>query len=1831
MSEFTDRRDELSKARADQRDAATELARARDRLASLEQRLDDRRRVAVDGRSDEQVEALTAARGDAVAAVERARATTGDRRATALAALRRFDQVADPRRQVAELARSVPLLLFPLRLETRFKRVRPAGGAPKDQLWVRVFPDTCLVDSFEPRPSVTEIETVRRYWTAVWRAAGSQAAERAAWRNLVASHGAGRGRWLSEQHLPTNPGDKPAPPNAATVLLVVGLDDAVTVAERAAVATYWGAAWRAAGGGPDEATARATLVAAFGGDVERVDALRTTSRPLGLDDPPPAGTTRSNATVDVAVAVFSTVDDAPTQSWNRPPQVVALPDRLVCALETTAAGRIEVLGAMIPSPVHVGPDPHGATPFVVTDGDLTVPDELQWMIDFDRAVDDGLGFRIDLPPEVAAAGVDRVTVIGVRLGDGPEDSATLLEELLAHHRDGRGGLAVLRQGTPTNNGDEDGAGFTRTDDADATFDEHLLGTALPDAPPEERLDGRWLADWLGIDPQVIGSVPGAFGTDQLEARAMNVALWPATLGYFLETMMAPVVGTASADDARWFMSNFVSGRGALPAIRIGAQPYGILPAVAFDRLGPEQAVDDSRTSFLRRLLALLRIADADWAQFSRQVRSLGRPSANFDADVLDVLGLHPSSAEMHFRYAQGLDHIVNLGGLLDFAAPMTKAIFSARLDRQATDLLGRFGAGADPPAILDKYFLPGHGKLLGDIIDDRPVSETEHVRVWTTDGASYLAWLATAAGTSLEAVRAQDGFIDDRPPRALLYLLLRHGILLGFHDAAVKLHARTGTPQAAILAMKREPAFVHVAGVASESRWAPLLEVDPAITGDPRRTIGDHIARNVGRLRETAHLGEQVAAIRRLAPVPTARLERLLAEHVDLCSYRFDAWRLGCVHHHVERLRAQQPKGIHVGAYGWLEDLRPSGAVRTPVVLDDELGAVFQREGETPLERDSANGGFIHAPSLDHAITAAVLRAGHLSHQGTATASTLAVNLSSARVRTALSTLEGIRNGQSLSALLGYRLERGLHDRGGITEVDRFIQPLRKAFPLVADRLAPTRTDAEISADAAAARNVVDGLRLVEHVTSRPDRAHYPFGKALPMASPSERTAIDEEVGRLLDLHDALGDLALAEAVHQAAQGRYDAAGAILDTVTTGAHPPDPDVVRTPHKGVALTHRLALHLDPNATAGAGATPRARAEPRLDRWIESVLPPAGDIACSVRWTDPRSGAPGQAVVTMAELGLRPLDLIAIVETDGEQAMTELDDRVIAHVLANHDVPLDAAPVIEYLTPVAGRLRLVDVASLLRTLRNMLRRARPLRPSDATLANEAASAAEGDVSLDRGRVAGPLADLTQLRDDLDAFVGQIVAPLDDLATRRQEVLDALDEHIETAAQLFARAASFGVPQTGWGFAYAWRTREATALVARVNARAAVWAARLTDFDTLLAEFDALPADRQGEERLIRLRRAEISVSATVSEVPPDLADLRAALPGRRNAFEARRATLAAVVASPPPTYAALLASVASHLPLTDVDLEPFDLNPEADRAVAFIRDLAAAVGVVAGEVRRRGAAAAAALTAHDAAVGGSERVDALATAAKAMLGDEAMLVPDTEVPASQAAELANALGASRSGSLTDHLRTNLGVELPVEEWLTGVARVREQARAWEQATIAAAAFGRTEPALTPVQLPFIPGDHWLALPFPDDAALDRDRVLYTAHLPAAFDPAAPRCGLLLDEWTEVVPTAPLDTGIATHFDRPSSEPPNTLLLVVPTADDGHWTWDDVAGALDDTLSLARKRAVEPVHLDATPYGRFLPAIVMATTLQEISIGVSLAANNDLVRFVREVPDG
>ena len=233
-------------------------------------------------------------------------------------------------------------------------------------------------------------------------------------------------------------------------------------------------------------------------------------------------------------------------------------------------------------------------------------------------------------------------------------------------------------------------------------------------------------------------------------------------------------------------------------------------------------------------------------------------------------------------------------------------------------------------------------------------------------------------------------------------------------------------------------------------------------------------------------------ALEEQAVIDLPGVERLLCECLDTTTHRVDAWVTSLATARLQRTREEQPAGLRTGAYGWLADVEPL-----------EPG------------RRTAGDGYIVAPSLHHATTAAVLRSGWLAHSDRRA---LAVNLTSARVRRALALLDGAHAGQPLEALLGYSFERGLHEAG----LDRLIAPFRARYPL-APLVDPAAAGATEAQAAIAARNVVDGQAL------RHDRAAFD-GDAPPLAGgdPGLDT-VRALLSELDDAVDSVGDLLLAE------------------------------------------------------------------------------------------------------------------------------------------------------------------------------------------------------------------------------------------------------------------------------------------------------------------------------------------------------------------------------------------------------------------------------------------------------------------------------------------------------------------------------------------------------------------------------------------------------------------------------------------------------------------------------------------------------------------------------
>ncbi|MCI0390507.1 MAG: hypothetical protein MOB07_17320 [Acidobacteria bacterium] len=1871
MAEFDQIRGELGRVRTERDFADDELALARERVKRI-----IRQQAELDRISNPEGDAHEAERRRLIEERERAegqlRAALDKRaraKATEVNLFGRFSEFTDPTKSIQRLNDNIPILLMPVRLETRFKTISDPGAAPVNQLWVRVFPDDCWIDSFDPLLTKTEVDNAKTYWIGIWKAGGIEDQERAAWRTLASSHGSGRASWIISQYQPVNATSTSTKADAHDVILTIATETPLAAAEEAAANTFWRDVWLAEGDAAEVAAAQAALEGAVG--QSRASEIITKYQPVNFSDPLPAGVDRDEINVSVATVVFATVETKQS-SWARAPKINILPDRFVFLGYEGETLTATAIGNPVLSPLIVGPDPSAPKEEQIQHdgaGEILVPDEMKWMTDFNRAVEAGMGFRINLNATQAGRGFSRVLVIGLRLNADEQKAKGELETLFRHHSLSRKGLAVVPQGTPTNNTEAVGSGFDRLDDPDETFNDRKGPLFTSKTGWLDKKDGQWIAEYLGLDSKLFENIHNAGSSDQLTERAMNIALWPATFAHWMEAMMSPVFTRNGIEQTRDFFNHYVIGAGAIPAIRIGTQPYGILPATKLSRMNwitqrePRivgELRQDPTLAFLRRLYPILTAIDADWRNMLDDVSFVGK-EGDAHKILLDIIGLNPASVEWSQRYAESLKTLFNRLNLMGFGG-FILAIIVALQRAAAHQLIQNLGGNLNvEPKIFEKIFSGKHSQLKGGVVDDKPLSETEEIRAYTDADKNYIQWLIDSAETSFEALYEQTGFKDDKPPTALLFILLRHAVQLGYHDVSIRAREDAGllTAQEAVAARIDDP-FLHIRdnSAVSESRYQPLYAAAPAITGNPTQPVHQFITAQLPTFNFAFYLREQLAALERLKSQSTARLERAFADHVDCCAYRLDSWLLGIVNYQLSLMRnireqgeAEVRQGIYLGAYAWLEDLKPENKILTAVDLrDPELINDFGGPDRPPLMRDSTNEGYIHAPSLNHAVAAAVLRNGFVSNASPENRKTMAVNLTSERVRTALALLEGIRAGQGLPDLLGYQFERGLHDRHNLAEVDKFILKLRKAFPLRADRLKSTQTGEGVSIESIEARNVIDGLALVEHMKATGKKT-YKFGKdsLLPDATDTEAAAINAEAERLLEAHDAVADLALSEGVYQAVLGNYDRVTSTYDAYARGNFPPEPDIIRTPLNGIGITHRVALHLEVGAdptispVAGVPLTPRAQAEPALNNWLADILPPPDQVACAVTFKKASSGLEQTEPVTLQDLNIQPADLVAIIQEGNEQAMAELDDRILRHAMKTFGPRPDATVKIAYME--AAQFSVFQLIPLVRNVRRLTTKSRALKATDLTLTNEASSKDDSQPFVDIQRLQLVRNAMQTLRGDLATFQAQLEGPLSDLDNRKNEILTNVDDFVDDIVDLLERAARFAVAQAGWGFAYDFKRRLFTAILKQAfdpdspapgqvkQDLVTRWDAKLAEFNARLNDESALPLTATDEERFALLTQAERAISTVATAPLPatpvafrnDLVNVKLpAFIAKRDFFEDLRDTTLTNVSD-------LLAQVKLELPVSDFDFVEYSVAVHENEMIVFTQDAVAVAKTVIAELDRRMSAADDLFAQHGTSADAAAQVRLLEQTAKTLLGADFVIFPEFSLSSKQGDEIENALNASRSKDIFQYLKTPTDPTLPpddfpVDTWLYGVARVRDKMYAWEQTVMFTGSLGRPEPELDAMQLPFIPGDLWLGLEFPPTQKLDRERLLYTAHFAALFNKATRLCGLLLDEWTEIIPTSSVDTGITFHHDRPNCEAPQAMLLVTPSEFRGAWQWQDLVDALNETLDFAKRRAIEPRRIDQTPYAPLLPATIMVSQVSQLTIAANLALNNKVARAMQ-----
>jgi hypothetical protein len=1833
----------------------------------------------------------------------------------------------NPIEAVTQLSDNYPILLFPLRLETRFKSTRN-----QQQLWLRVYPDDCNINKKEELLSESELKNARSFWIEMWKAAGVETEERGAWRSLVNSYGSGRSAWIIEHYKPTS--DKPTKVDATYKVLVVTSPLVLTEAEHTAAKNYWAAVWLAKG---DAVKLLETLVVLKNkvGDAKATEIIEKYI-PINIGDVIPKDITAEKVLLEKIILPTDEEYTTTQTTWTKAPEAIALPDRFV-AIAYTGNNKREILFTQsVKEHLPVGPNPTLEADEQIqkdADGNIIMTEELEWMVDFDKAVACGMATKINLTPQEATRGFDKLFVLGIRLSANETASKTQLEKLFTDHYHSKDGFGLIKQGTPTNNTEDNPSGNSWIDDADESYDRVFKAASSFEEKDEwnEKSDGQKLADSLGIDANILKEVPNASGRDQLEANAINTALFPATLGYFMEEMMHPLFDDRDINATKTFFSNFVSGRGPVPSIRIGKQPYGILPISVYSKLDfgnadIKLAVVSKKVPYLARLHNLIMKMDTTWDELLPQVAHIGKAGDQHQV-LLDALALNANSVEFHQRYAQSKPMLYNK--LIFQTSFLYAKKINTTIENRGKEILEELGIniGETKLPILEKYFLSQPNLLSGPLVDDIPESEINAIRAYAADGKNYIEWLAASDPKKIQ----EQNFGGNPAPNALLFLLLKHSL------TQTQAHSADRISESDKMNSNKksffDPDFLHIQkNEEGKSKYANLFSKNVAVTGSNDMSIADYIYTNtiLRESSETIRLRETIDALKVLEKTPTARLERLLIEHLDCCNYRIDAWKTGLVNYKLSEQRAnnnnkKNGKGLYLGAYGWLIDVKPENKNLVNVEnLSPELNEIFNKGNQTVLQTDNKNLGYIHAPSIDQAATAAILRNAYDSNKSAGTSNPFAINLTSDRVRIAKSFLEGMRNGQSLGALLGYQFERALHDQYnlGNGEVDMFIYPIRKAFPLVADNLITTKSDATDAIQTIEANNVIDGLKFINDIQKK-NVLNYPFGlTTLPAQTPQNKKSIDAintEVKNLINTNDAIADLVLSEQMYQVVKGNFERASGNAEAFSKGGYPPDIDIMNTPRTGVTLTQRVAIQFDAEASATVspntiGMTAKSSAEPSINKWLSTLLPNPQNVLCKVIYSSPVKAAT-TVFISQENIGLQAIDLLYTFNLDTEQAMTELDDRItnyIRYTVSNHpktEIKIEYTEVVDAIDKT--KISFFELAALIKNLRKVIMGSKNLSPSVITLptAGEQPVFTLNDTQL-KARVVAlstniaavktsvenivtttkSIASLTetlknslnshitdkikketiasQLKLDIQSFLGDasvtnktrivdtyevsiasIAIPLT-IATLKTEYGILLDSYItdfsnfdnlvKQTSTSFLQMAMFDNVQTGTGFMHQAINNVYNSVFEKIKTIADRWDKKEIDFTTLMLTYNPAAAD---EIRISFLQKAERIISSQTSFPVNDIVQYKSDIDTKKGLFVALLAKLKALNNNAKQNVTGFIAD--AELLIKDVgsfDVISFDiensvndLRTEKWMMALLKEDIYVSLNNLAAAIAKKITDSNAFITLADATVINSDKISNIMQAAKALLGDEALLLPQFLLSDAQANEFESSYAASNSllNFVTNVVNDPEKRIFPVEDWLAGVSRVREKIQHWEGATFLSSAFNAASTMdLTPLQFPFKTADRWAALKFIDETnaadtfTLNNDKLLYTAHFATAFDKTKPQCGIVMDEWTEVIPGKEETTGVAFHYDQPNSEPSQTMLLVVPPKITGNWQWNNIVESMEETLEMAKKRAVSPDDIATTAYAQFLPTTMMAVTLYWITVATNLSLNNNIYQKIK-----
>lgn len=1110
----------------------------------------------------------------------------------------------------------------------------------------------------------------------------------------------------------------------------------LTAQETEAGRTYWRTLWA------DRASAGAwpALVEAAGG--RRAAWVAHATAPAGLDV----------ATVDALA-----FPDAPAEVAHG---TVArcLPDRFVVRVFPRGGAPITTSGAPVARDLALSPIAFDATEDLAVVGDLSVPVGTEWTVDFDAAVTAGLGVEVDLPAGTTA--LDRIVVVGTRNSVDEDANADDLLRLLESHRF-TDGLSLLPVGTPTNNADRDRSPYRPHDPV-------VAPPTVPDAPTSATTGvGRA----LGVAPAALQPLLQAttpHPTLEEAQQAANTALWFVTWESALQELAgAGVAGVdaAAIEAARQVHRDDVRGAGSAPAVRIGAQPYGLLPVTDLTAWVPR---DGDLTA---ALVPVVRRTLARWLRASAGLPHVRPQDDVSDDDFLEMLGTAPYATGVRARPAVDGSLLRSVGA----AAGLPAATIAADIGLKKA-ILSQYSVDAARKIVLPS--LHDRTRLLAlPLVSDRDAAVVEAILAGDPPEVDSIlqalldvAWDAARATlfrtAPAEYVSPLLQLIEASPDVARLAGIAGSGDLAGtdpgsFHAAAAQVRAVrhfADQPTGPVALEALEP-------VAESRTSLAQVALDLGDTPEARWIGQEAIAGLLDVWAVRAEVGQAMAT---LVAVPLDERRTAVAQALDLASHRVDAWATGIAQARQRRLAEATPSGMTLGAFGYVEDVTLGQAGAEPA-------------------------GWLHAPSTSHAVAAGILAGAHRSRIGARPGtSPFAIDLSSRRGAALRGVLEGVYAGQPIGALIGYRIERGLTGSAA-----RFQLTLRELAPLQTEDLDNDLAEAGTAGRIAAA-DVVDGVTLLRmfpvdgllgdaaaraRIGAAPRNAYVEPGTWAPI-SDGEWTTVVAAMTAAADTLDAVADALLSESVLQYATGNDARASAAMDAMSTGAAvDPDLGILGVRQAGAVLGQAMLAVVPAGATGWSTTRPRALAEPRLEAWAARRLGPPGDIV--VAEVDGTRH-------TLDEAGIAALDLVFAPDVPAlgrelRRLVPALGDAPLARIRG------DGWP--------AGAQPLLSVATLAGTLRTIAAGSSPVLPQ---------ALVENGAQPERGIDTAEILDrATRLADALESVLAAgraVIAGLD------PATLAVGEDEVAAVTEAVAGLAAFGAdltpdPQVPTNVAWAW----------------------------------------------------------------------------------------------------------------------------------------------------------------------------------------------------------------------------------------------------------------------------------------------------------------------------------------------------------------------------------------------------------------------------------------